>query len=119
MDSRIYRSGNGFELNSNTISARIFLCHREEMGQSEATVDDSRSLTEADEKKEYDLLKQAVAASDIKNQLLKSLVKLHELRGDDAVDSKFAFESIIKPSSLRKASASKRMPFERTRSFSE
>jgi len=93
--------------------------HWEEMGQSEAMVDDSRSLTEAEEKKEGDLLDQAVAASVIKNQLLKSLVKLHELREDDAVDSKFAFESIIKPSSLRKASASKRMPCERTRSFSE
>ena len=53
------------------------------MGQSEAMVDDSRSLTEADEKKEDDILKQAVAASVIKNQLLKGLVKLHELRGDD------------------------------------
>ena len=93
--------------------------HWEEMGQSEATVDDSRPLTEADEKKEDDLFKQAVAASVIKNRLLESLVKLHELREEDAVDSKFAFESIIKPSSLRKASDSRRMPFERTRSFSE
>ena len=93
--------------------------HWEEISQKEAIDNDSRPLTEAEERKEDDLLEQAVAASMIKRQLMQSLVKLQELRGEeDSIDSKLALESIIKPSSLRKVSVSGRMPFERTRSFS-
>ena len=93
--------------------------HWEEISQKEAIYNDSRPLTEAEERKEDDLFEQAVAASVMKRQLMQSLVKLQELRGEeDTVGSKLALESIIKPSSLRKASASRRMPFERTRSFS-
>lgn len=94
--------------------------HWEEMRQKEPKVDDSRPLTEAEETKQENLLEQALAASMMKTQLLQSLVKLQESRGTrDVLDSQFSVESIIKPSSLRKASSTRRLPFERTRSFSD
>ena len=94
--------------------------HWEELVQKESKIDDSRPLTEAEETKQENLFEQAVAASMMKTQLLQSLVKLQESRGTkDFLDNQFSVESIIKPSTLRKASSSRRLPFERTRSFSE
>ena len=94
--------------------------HWEALAQKETKIDDSAPLTEAEETKQENLVEQALAASIMKRQLLQSLVKLQELRGTkDVLDNQFSVESIIKPSSLRKAAFSRRLPYERTRSFSD
>ena len=108
----------GLLLRARTLPPQSSPRHWEEISQEDVKINDSRALTNG--KKKKDLVDQAVAASKMKMELLQSLVKLQESRGEeDGADSKFAFESIIKPSSLRKASASRRRPFERTRSFSD
>ena len=70
--------------------------------------------------KDENLLEQAVAASVMKRKMLRSLEQLQGLRETkEILDNQFSVESIIRPSSLRKASFSRRLPFERTKSFSE
>ena len=72
------------------------------------------------EAKEEILVEQAMAASMMKRDLLLSLVQLQETRSTKCtLDNKFSVESIIKPSSLRKVSRSRKLPFERRRSFTE
>ncbi|XP_065055232.1 uncharacterized protein LOC135683809 isoform X2 [Rhopilema esculentum] len=80
----------------------------------------SSSSSAVEDAKDENLLEQAVAASVMKSKMLRSLEQLQGLRKTkEILDNQFSVESIIRPSSLRKASFSRRLPFERTKSFSE
>ena len=72
-----------------------------------------------DEAKEDEIIEKARIASQMKRNLLRSLERLHETRGTKKEMDKQSVESIIKPSSLRKLSMSRRLPLERRHSISE
>ena len=81
---------------------------------------DSGVQSPEEEAKEEGALKQAMSASVNKMRMLESLVNLQKSCDTRTVlDDKFSVESIIKPSSLRKISLSRKLPYQRRNSLSE
>eukprot|EP00112_Aurelia_sp_Birch-Aquarium-sp1_P011105 Seg2342.1 transcript_id=Seg2342.1/GoldUCD/mRNA.D3Y31 product="Protein phosphatase Slingshot 1" protein_id=Seg2342.1/GoldUCD/D3Y31 len=81
---------------------------------------DSGVQSPEEEAKEEGALKQAMSASLNKMRMLESLVNLQKSCDTRTVlDDKFSVESIIKPSSLRKISLSRKLPYQRRNSLSE